>query len=82
MLVILNSSLKQVNSKSTPNESVNLWLENNLIPNGLDEASENAYKMFSEHYDLLRPYIKLDEAKLYFDKKAFCQERKICIRIL
>lgn len=74
VLVILNSSLKQVNSKSTPNESVNLWLENNLIPNGLDEASENAYKMFSEHYDLLRPYIKLDEAKLYFDKKAFCQD--------
>lgn len=74
VLVILNSSLKQVNSKSTPNESVNLWLENNLIPNGLDEASENAYKMFSEHYELLRPYIKLDKVNLYFDKEAFYQD--------
>lgn len=74
VLVVLNSSLKQDNTKSTPHESVNLWLKNNLIPNGLDEASGNAYKMFSEHYDLLEHYIKGNKASLYFDKESFKQD--------
>lgn len=74
VLVILVSSLKSSNSNSTPHESVKLWLKNNLIPDGLDEETENDYKMFCENYDLLEPYIKGNKASLYFDKESFKQD--------
>lgn len=74
VLVILVSSLKSSNSNSTPHESVKLWLKNNLIPDGLDEETENDYKLFCENYKLLEPYIKGNKASLYFDKENFKQD--------
>lgn len=74
VLVILVSSLKSSNSNSTPHESVKLWLKNNLIPDGLDEETENNYKLFCENYKLLEPYIKGNKASLYFDKENFKQD--------
>lgn len=74
VLVILVSSLKSSNSNSTPHESVKLWLKNNLIPDGLDEETENDYKLFCENYKLLEPYIKGNKASLYFDKESFKQD--------
>lgn len=74
LFAILISSLKDGNPESTPYESVQLWLKNNLIPDGLDEETENDYKMFCENYDLLEPYIKGNKASLYFDKESFKQD--------
>ena len=74
VLIILVSSLKSRNSNSTPHESVQLWLKNHLIPDGLDEETENDYKLFCENYKLLEPYIKGNKASLYFDKESFKQD--------
>lgn len=49
-------------------------VKNNLIPDGLDEETENDYKLFCENYKLLEPYIKGNKASLYFDKENFKQD--------
>lgn len=74
VLIILFSSLKDSTQESTAHESVKLWLKNYLIPDGLDEETENDYKLFCENYKLLEPYIKGNKASLYFDKENFKQD--------
>lgn len=71
VIVVLISSLKDDNSESTPHESIKIWLKNNLIPKGLDKKTEDNYKMFAEHYDLLEAYIKGNKNNLYFDAGKF-----------